>query len=144
MPENGSESLPFEAPEQENIRVREENALLQRLLAVHCIPIPQLAKRIDLYRETSRRRHRRTRTNVPKKGSRCFEACFAGEKMSTDGDGRPMMAGTDSRPGDRKKVDQKTRKFLPLTDSVIENHPLLPQSLQTRLSIEQWREAGKR
>jgi hypothetical protein len=29
-----------------------------------------------------------------------------------------------SRPQDRKKVDQKTRKYFPLTDSVIENHLL--------------------
>jgi superfamily II DNA or RNA helicase len=29
-----------------------------------------------------------------------------------------------SRPEDRKKVDQKTRKYFPLTDSVIENHLL--------------------
>ncbi|HEY2122047.1 MAG TPA: hypothetical protein VGH07_00500, partial [Chthoniobacterales bacterium] len=42
MTENGSESLPFEPPEQENIRLREENARLRRLLAVHSIPIPQL------------------------------------------------------------------------------------------------------
>src|ERR1700691_2617385 len=40
MTENGSESLPFEPPEQEN---REENARLRRLLSVHSIPIPQLA-----------------------------------------------------------------------------------------------------
>jgi hypothetical protein len=43
MTENGSESLPFEPPEQENVRLREENARLRRLLAVHSIPIPQLA-----------------------------------------------------------------------------------------------------
>jgi hypothetical protein len=43
MTENGSDSLPFEPPEQENIRLREENARLRRLLAVHSIPIPQLA-----------------------------------------------------------------------------------------------------
>lgn len=43
MTENGSESLPFEPPEQENIRLREENARLRRLLAVHSISIPQLA-----------------------------------------------------------------------------------------------------
>ena len=42
MSGNGSGSLPFEPPEQENIRLREENARLQRLLAVHGIPIPQL------------------------------------------------------------------------------------------------------
>ena len=45
MTENGSESLPFELPEQENIRLREENARLRRLLAVHSIPIPQLASK---------------------------------------------------------------------------------------------------
>src|SRR3954451_5038695 len=42
MAENGSDSLPFEPPEQENVRLREENAGLRRLLAVHSIPIPQL------------------------------------------------------------------------------------------------------
>src|SRR5690348_5912542 len=42
MTENGSDSLPFEPPEQENVRLREENARLRRLLAVHSIPIPQL------------------------------------------------------------------------------------------------------
>ena len=41
---NDSASLPFEPPEQENIRLREENARLQRLLAVHGIPIPQPAQ----------------------------------------------------------------------------------------------------
>src|ERR1017187_2544429 len=43
MTENVLESLPFEPPEQENIRLREENARLRRLLAVHSIAIPQLA-----------------------------------------------------------------------------------------------------
>jgi len=42
MTENGSDSLPFEPPEQENVRLREENARLRRLLEVHSIPIPQL------------------------------------------------------------------------------------------------------
>src|SRR5438067_5092405 len=42
MTENGSDSLPFERPEQENVRLREENARLRRLLAVHSIPIPQV------------------------------------------------------------------------------------------------------
>ena len=43
MTENGSGLLPFEPPEQENIWLREEKARLLRLLAVHGIPIPQLA-----------------------------------------------------------------------------------------------------
>ena len=38
---NGSGSLPLETPEQENIRLRPENAHLQRLMAVHGIPISQ-------------------------------------------------------------------------------------------------------
>ncbi len=42
MTENDSGSLPFESPEQENARLREENARLRRLLAVHSIAIPQL------------------------------------------------------------------------------------------------------
>jgi hypothetical protein len=43
----------------------------------------------------SGRRHRWTRRSVQERGSRCFEACFAGEKMSTLGDGRMLVAGTD-------------------------------------------------
>jgi hypothetical protein len=37
---------------------------------------------------------------------------------------KDWKAINSSRPEDRKKVDQKTRKFLPLTDAVIENHLL--------------------
>ena len=58
--------------------------------------------------------------------------------MSTHGAGRMLTAGADympavvkdwkainrSRPEERKKVDQKTRRFLPLTDAVVENHLL--------------------
>lgn len=43
MVENGSEPLQFEPPERENARLREENARLRRLLAVHGIAIPQPA-----------------------------------------------------------------------------------------------------
>ena len=37
---------------------------------------------------------------------------------------KDWKAINESRPEDRKKVGQKTRKFLPLTDAVIENHLL--------------------
>jgi hypothetical protein len=37
---------------------------------------------------------------------------------------RDWKAINKSRPEDRKKIDQKTRAFLPVTDAVIENHPL--------------------
>jgi hypothetical protein len=43
MAENESRSLPFESPERENDRLREENSRLCRLLTVHGIPIPQTA-----------------------------------------------------------------------------------------------------
>src|ERR1051326_1160852 len=41
MTEHNSESLPFESPEQESARLREENARLRRLLSTHGIAIPQ-------------------------------------------------------------------------------------------------------
>jgi hypothetical protein len=37
---------------------------------------------------------------------------------------KDWKAINSSRPQDRKKVDQRTRKYFPLTDSVIENHLL--------------------
>jgi len=43
MSENGSDALPVEPPEQENTRLREENARLRRIPAAHSIPIPRLA-----------------------------------------------------------------------------------------------------
>jgi hypothetical protein len=94
MTENGSDSLPFEPPEQENVRLREENARLRRLLAVHSIPIPQLPAE-NPPTKTVEPPPPWTRRNAPDRGSRCFEVCFGGEKMSTLGDGRMLMAGTD-------------------------------------------------
>ena len=82
--------------------------------------------------------HQRRGKNERRRESRYFEAFSAGEKMSMRDGGRVRMAGSGyspasekdwkainrSRPEDRKKVDQKTRKFYPLTDTVIENHLL--------------------
>jgi hypothetical protein len=42
---------------------------------------------------------------------------------------KDWKAITKSRPADRKKVDQKTRKFVPLTDAVIEDHLLGKETL---------------
>src|ERR1039457_3561809 len=95
MTENGSESLPFEPPEQENIRLREENARLRRLLAVHSIAIPQLAPENQPPTKNVETAPRWTRRRAPERGSRCFEACSAGDKMSTHGDGTTMTADTD-------------------------------------------------
>ena len=95
MTENGSDSLPFEPPEQENVRLREENARLRRLLAAHSIPIPQLptenpppTKTVEPAPPVDKEERARQRIAL-------FRSCSAGEKMSTHGDGRTMMAGTD-------------------------------------------------
>ena len=98
MTENGSESLPFEPPEQESVRLREENARLRRLLAVHSIAIPQLApenpppaKAVEIAQPIDREERARRRIALFR------TACFAGEKMSTHGDGTAVTAGTDMR-----------------------------------------------
>jgi len=52
-------------------------------------------QRIHLQPSPSSCHHRWARRSAPDRESRCFEAYFAGEKMSTLGDGRMLMAGTD-------------------------------------------------
>ena len=137
MTENGSGSLPFEPPEQENIRLREENARLRRLLSVHSIPIPQLASESPPPTKT-------VETAPPDKEERgkkriaLFRSLFRGRedvyaRRWENDDGRlgyvpvavkDWKAINKSRPEERKKVDRKTRKFLPVTDAVIEKHLL--------------------
>ena len=138
MTENGSESLPFEPPEQENIRLREENARLRRLLAVHSIPIPQLApenppptKTVEPAPPVDKEERARKRIALFRSLFRGREDVYARRWENDDGRHGYMPAAVKdwkainkSRPEDRKKVDQKTRKFLPLTDAVIENHLL--------------------
>ena len=94
MSENDSESLPFEPPEQENIRLREENARLRRLLAAHSISIPQLApekppptKAVEPAPPVDKEERARRRIAL-------FRSLFRGKRVSTHGDGRTMTAGT--------------------------------------------------
>jgi len=138
MTENGSESLPFELPEQENIRLREENARLRRLLAVHSIPIPQLAPEnppaitpVESARLMDKEERARKRIALFRSLFRGREGVYARRWENDDGRRGYMpvvvkdwKAINKSRPEERKKVDQKTRKFIPLTDAVIENHLL--------------------
>jgi superfamily II DNA or RNA helicase len=138
MTENGSESLPFEPPEQENIRLREENARLRRLLAVHSIPIPQLApenppstKTVEPAPPLDKEERARQRIALFRSLFRGREDVYARRWENDDGRHGYMpvvvkdwKAINRSRPEERKKVDQKTRKFIPLTDAVIENHLL--------------------
>jgi superfamily II DNA or RNA helicase len=138
MTENGSDSLPFEPPEQENIRLREENARLRRLLEVHSIPIPQLAPEIPPPTKIVETAAPVDKEERARKRIALFRSLFRGRedvyaRRWENDDGRhgymPVVvkdwkAINRSRPEDRKKVDQKTRKFIPLTDAVIENHLL--------------------
>jgi hypothetical protein len=138
MTENGSDSLPFEPPEQENVRLREENARLRRLLAVHSIPIPQLppknpppAKTVEPAPPVDKEERARQRIVLFRSLFRGREDVYARRWENADGRYGYMPAVVKdwkainkSRPEDRKKVDQKTRKFLPMTDAVIEDHLL--------------------
>src|SRR5215472_6691634 len=130
MTDNGSDSLPFEPPEQENIRLREENARLRRLLAAHSIPIPESAPpspppAIACEPPTPADKEERARKRIALFRSlfRGREDVYARRWENTDGRHGYMPAVVKdwkainrSRPEDRKNVDQKTRKFLPLTD----------------------------
>ena len=138
MTENGSDSLSFEPPEQENVRLREENARLRRLLAVHSIPIPQLpaerplpTKTVEPSPPVDKEERARQRIALFRSLFRGREDVYARRWENADGRHGYMPAVlkdwkaiNKSRPEDRKKVDQKTRKFLPLTDAVIEDHLL--------------------
>jgi len=138
MTENGSESLPFEPPELENIRLREENARLRRLLVVHSIPIPQLApenppptKTVETAPPVDKEERARKRIALFRSLFRGREDVYARRWENDDGrHGYTPVVVKDwkaihrSRPEERKKVDQKTRKFIPLTDAVVENHLL--------------------
>jgi len=160
MTENGSESLPFEPPEEESIRLREENARLRRLLAVHGIPIPQLssenpppAKTVGTTQPADKGERARKRIELFRSLFRGREDVYARRWEKDDsGSGYAPAAVKDwkainrSRPEERKKVDQKTRRFLPMTDAVIENHllgketvgvyPLLPDETCWFLAVD--------
>src|SRR5206468_1668675 len=138
MTEKGSESLPFEPPEQENIRLREENARLRRLLAVHSIPIPQLAPENPTPTETVETAPAVDKEERARKRIALFQSLFRGRRdvyarrwENTDGRSGYVPAAVKdwnainkSRPEERKRVDQRTRKFLPLTDAVVADHLL--------------------
>jgi superfamily II DNA or RNA helicase len=136
MSENDLDSLPFEPPEQENIRLREENARLRRLLAAHSIPIPQFipeatTQAVDTAVPVNKEERARKRIALFRSLFRGREDVYARRWERDDGRHgyspaavKDWRAIRESRPEERKKVDQKTRRFLPLTDVVIENHLL--------------------
>jgi hypothetical protein len=88
-------------------------------------------QRTHLQPKPSSRRRRWTRTSAPDRRIALFRSLFRGRenvyaRRWDNADGRhgyiptvvkDWKAINKSRPEDRKKVDQKTRKFLPLTDA---------------------------
>jgi hypothetical protein len=138
MTENSSGSLQFEPPEEENIRLREENARLRRLLAVHSIPIPQPTPEHPPPTKTVETAPPVDKDERARKRIVLFRSLFHGRedvyaRRWENADGRSGYAPAalkdwtainKSRPEERKRVDQKTRKLLPMTDAVIESHLL--------------------
>jgi superfamily II DNA or RNA helicase len=137
MTGNDSGSLPFESPEQENARLREENDRLRRLLATHSIAIPQWTAMITSptkvaeSRQVDREERARKRIALFRSLFRGREDVYARRWESADGHSgyspaaiKNWKAINESRPEERRKVDQKTRKFLPVTDAIIEKHLL--------------------
>jgi hypothetical protein len=160
MNENASGSLPFESPDEENSRLREENARLRRALTVHGIPIPPLspgspppAKTVEAVSLESKDERARKRIALFRNLFHGREDVYARRWESTDGRSgyvpaalKDWKAINKSRPEDRKKADQKTRKFFPLTDAVVEDHllgretigiyPLLPDETCWFLAVD--------
>src|ERR1035437_9729613 len=129
MTENGSDSLSFEPPEQENVRLREENARLRRLLAVHSIPIPQLptenppTKTVEPAPPVDKEERARQRIALFRSVFRGREDVYARRWENADGRHGYMPAVVK----DWKAINESRaehRKFLPLTSAVIEDHLL--------------------
>jgi len=120
------------------MRLREENARLRQLLTEHNIPIPPTepamqswVKPVEVLPLVGRQERARKRIALFRSLFRGREDVYPRRWESPDGrSGYTPAAQKDwkainrSKLEDRKKVDQKTRKCFPLTDSVIENHLL--------------------
>ncbi len=130
----GLQPSSFESADAECKRLREENARLRQLLAEHHIPIPpnqpaNLPAVKSVLPLEDRKERARKRIALFRSLFRGREDIYARRWESPDGrSGYTPAAQKDwkainrSRPEDRKKVDQKTRQYFPLTDAVIENH----------------------
>ncbi len=151
----GAQPVPSESADAECSRLREENARLRQVLTDRNIPIPTTEPASPPAVQTvspPEDKKERARKRIA-----LFQNLFCGRQgvyarrwESPDGrSGYTPAAQKDwdainkSRPEDRKKVDQKTRKFFPLTEAVIENHllgnetvgvyPLLPDETRPQV-----------
>jgi superfamily II DNA or RNA helicase len=156
----GAQPVPFEPADAECRRLREENARLRKLLTEHNIQIPPAepasrpsVKAVEVLSPEDRKDRARKRIALFQSLFRGREDVYARRWESPDGrSGYTPAAQKDwkainrSRPEDRKRVDQKTRKFFPLTEAVIENHllgaetigvyPLLPDETCWFLAVD--------
>jgi len=160
MTESASWSVPSERPDEENKRLRDENARLRQILDTHGIPIPPPSPVDSPLTQVARTGSLESKEERARKRIALFRSLFHGRedvyaRRFENGRGQPGYAPAalrdwnainTSRPEDRKKVDLKTRKFLPLTDKVIENHllgsetvgvyPLLPDETCWFLAVD--------
>jgi superfamily II DNA or RNA helicase len=154
------ESISFAHRDEENEQLREENARLRRLLAAHGIPVPEhivdhAGPLQTIASPTSESKEERARKRIA-----LFRSLFRGREDAyarrwEHPDGRSgyspaalkdWKAINASKPEDRKKIERITRKLLPLTDTVIEDHllgketigiyPLLPDETCWFLAID--------
>ena len=121
MRENEPDSLPFDSPERENVRLKDENRRLRRLLEVHGIAIPQLSPpeqapvRIESV-ENSLDREERARKRIALFRSlfRGREDVYARRWERGENSGYSPAAAKDwkaiqcSRLEDRKRIERET------------------------------------
>lgn len=160
MIRKASQPVPFESTDAECKRLREENAHLRQLLAQHNISVPPSepetlprAKPVEVLSLGDRQERARKRIALFRRLFLGREDVYARRWESPDGrSGYSPAAQKDwkainrSKPEERKKVDQKTRKYFPLTDSGIEDHllgketigvyPLLPDETCWFLAVD--------
>ena len=124
MAENSSGKFQFE-PERENLRLQEENARLRKLLSVHGIPIPEPAPDTPPTSKSTKVPPAVNKEERARKRILLFRNLFRGRddiyaRRWENSDGRtgysPAIikdwdAINKSRPSDRKKVNEKTRKL---------------------------------
>jgi hypothetical protein len=134
MASRSSEPATFEARDGESQRLREENARLRRLLAAHGIAVPPSASDESRSTQPKEPPAAETKGERARKRIALFRSLFRGRedvyaRRWDNPDGRhgysraalkDWKAINSSKPEDRKKVDKDTRRYLPLTDTVIE------------------------
>jgi hypothetical protein len=151
--------------DEEKERLREENLRLRQLMATHGIPVPQpvpdgaptiqtsAPSGFDSEVVKSKEERARERIALFRSLFRGREDVYARRWDNPDGRSgyspavlKDWKAINSSRPEDRKRVDRSTRKFLLLTETVIENHllgketvgiyPLLPDDTCWFLAVD--------